>query len=83
MRFGEFENSYRGFVELSLTALNDEYDVVGFVTENVPINGREKRPSRCTSARRRSSPIWPEPSVDMAAPDQAAPADPAASRTLP
>lgn len=75
VRFGEFENSYRGFVELSLTALNDEYDVVGFVTENVPINGREKKTITLRFGAPPPEPDMAEPSVDMAAPDQAVPAD--------
>ncbi len=84
VRFGEFENSYRGYVELSLSALNDEYDVVGIAQEKVSINGREKK---AVTLRLSTPPVeqdMSEPPPDMASHDLATPpADLAEARDMP
>lgn len=73
IRFGEFENSYRGYVELKLSALSDEYDIVGVVEENVAINGREKK---AVTLRLHTPPAevdMADPPPDMAGGDLASP----------
>lgn len=71
IRFGEFENSYRGFVELKLNALSDEYDVVGFAEEKVSINGREKKAVTLRLITPPAEPDMADPLPDMAGGDLA------------
>lgn len=42
IRFGEFDNLFKGQITLKTSALSDEFDILGENTTTVSINGREK-----------------------------------------
>lgn len=79
VRFGEFDNAYRGFVRVEVSALNDEYDVVGFAQEQVPIGGRDHQSLRLRLSTPPAAPDMADPPVDMGSPPDMA--DPAMDMT--
>jgi len=74
VRFGEFDNAYRGFVNVEISALNEEYDVIGFVRDKVTIGGRERKALRLSLTMPPVEPDMADPPADMATPpDMASP----------
>lgn len=70
IRFQQFDALYRGNLDLVLSALNSEYDVVGEVRTNVAIKNEEKHSLNVQLGEPRPDP------VDLAEPpDLASPAD--------
>ncbi len=74
VRFDEFDNAYRGFVDLSVSALNEDFDVVGFVSDRVPIGAREHKALKLNFG---SPPDMADPPMDLSStpPDMATPPD--------
>lgn len=74
VRFDEFDNAYRGFVDLSVSALNEDFDVVGFVSDKVTIAAREHKALKLSFG---SPPDMADPPMDLSSPppDMATPPD--------
>lgn len=43
IRFGRFDNSFNGDISFETIALSDEFDVIGYTTTMININGVEKK----------------------------------------
>lgn len=81
VRFGEFDNSFRGSVDVEVSALNEDYDVVGFARDRVAIGGRERKTLRLSLGSPPVAPDMADPPADLATPsDMASPVDDMAPR---
>ena len=65
VRFDEFDNAYRGFVDLSVSALNEDFDVVGFASDKVSIGAREHKALKLNLG---SPPDMADPPTDLSSP---------------